>query len=86
MLFIMAAPHFFIKPSFHFCLPNSSKYPLLPLILNSQRRFLSLHEYQAMSLFQEYNIDHPKGSLCTNAGTSKSFFSKYATEKGNIKI
>ncbi|KGG51950.1 hypothetical protein DI09_23p250 [Mitosporidium daphniae] len=48
-----------------------------------QRRYLSLHEYQSMSLFEKYKIDHARGSLCTDPNDAKSLWEMHATKKGS---
>lgn len=46
-------------------------------VATSQRRHLSIHEYQAQGLLSEYGIPVPKGYLCTNANEVKKHVSNH---------
>ena len=59
-----------------------SAFPSLGLS-GIQRRYLSLHEYQSMFLFEKYNVDHARGSLCTNPNDAKSIWETHATKEGS---
>lgn len=46
-------------------------------VANSQRRSLSLHEYQAQGLLSEYGVPVPKGYLCTSGNEVKKHVSNH---------
>ena len=41
-----------------------------------QRRFLSIHEYQAQNLLAEYGVPVPKGHLATSGSEVKDFVAR----------
>ena len=46
-------------------------------VATSQRRGLSIHEYQAQGLLSEYGVPVPKGYLCTSSNEVKKHVSNH---------